>query len=264
MGLFFRSLRSGSSGNCLLISTPDTRVLVDCGFRTKCLCQEVVDEYAGGFPSLDGVIVTHAHGDHLGRYPLKLLSENGVSVRCHRHCLPQIRHRLDGSGPRIETFDGEPFAIGDFVFRALEVTHGPDVRTFGFEVKSERRGKWRKLAIFTDFCEWDEHIVHAMTNADFVYIESNYDPDLERRNPNYYSRYHMSNERAAELLRIARRRSDFPPGAVMLGHLSEKRNREQLALRAVEEEFSKNGERADFDLLVAPRHEASLAVRIRG
>ena len=48
----------------------------------------------------------------------------------------------------------------------------------------------------------------------------------------------------------------------MLGHLSEIRNRPEIALKEVENSFESNGVELDFPLLVAPKAEASEIVEV--
>ena len=71
----FTVLGSGSTGNAVLIVAGETRVLVDAGLSAKEIVRRmaVVGEDAA---RLDGIIVTHEHGDHAGglRVLLKSLS----------------------------------------------------------------------------------------------------------------------------------------------------------------------------------------------
>ena len=65
--LRFRSLASGSSGNATLIEAHDglhpTRVLIDCGLGLRQLQAALAAD--GLSPTdLDGVFITHEHGDH--------------------------------------------------------------------------------------------------------------------------------------------------------------------------------------------------------
>ncbi|HEX6285650.1 MAG TPA: MBL fold metallo-hydrolase, partial [Pyrinomonadaceae bacterium] len=58
-------LGSGSTGNAVLIVAGNTRVLVDAGLSAK----EIVRRLAlvgEDVKQLDGVLVTHEHGDHAG------------------------------------------------------------------------------------------------------------------------------------------------------------------------------------------------------
>jgi hypothetical protein len=56
------------------------------------------------------------------------------------------------------------------------------------------------------------------------------DRNVLHPHPNHASRYHLNNVKTASLLHHAVRQSATPPGAVMLGHLSEERNRRALAI----------------------------------
>ena len=61
----FTVLGSGSTGNSVLISTEKTRVLVDAGLSAKQTLLRL-GEVGEDFEKLDGVLITHEHGDHAG------------------------------------------------------------------------------------------------------------------------------------------------------------------------------------------------------
>ena len=92
-------------------------------------------------------------------------------------------------------------------------------------------------------------------------MESNHDPQLLRTHPNPRSHYHLSNEKCGRLLSRALAGSKHPPCAVMLGHLSEIRNRPNLARDKVLEILNGSASR-DLALHVAPRYEPSEEIEI--
>src|SRR5438132_3004554 len=58
-------LGSGSTGNCVLLVANGTRVLVDAGLSARETARRM--SMLGEDPnSLDGILITHEHGDHAG------------------------------------------------------------------------------------------------------------------------------------------------------------------------------------------------------
>src|SRR5919108_528565 len=58
-------LGSGSTGNAVLLGANGTRVLVDAGFSAREVARRM--SMLGEDPnSLDGILITHEHGDHAG------------------------------------------------------------------------------------------------------------------------------------------------------------------------------------------------------
>lgn len=58
-------LGSGSSGNCTLVEGSRGRLLIDCGLSAREAARRL--ELAGCHPkSVDAVVVSHEHGDHVG------------------------------------------------------------------------------------------------------------------------------------------------------------------------------------------------------
>ena len=78
---FFGAARE-VTGSCSLIDTGKTRVLIDCGmFQGYSVAhQRNSDVFPFDPKSLDAVILTHAHIDHIGRYPK--LVKDGFQGRC--------------------------------------------------------------------------------------------------------------------------------------------------------------------------------------
>src|SRR5207245_1491001 len=112
------------------------RLLVDCGLmfpRGDVPGVEVVFPdfaYLLSDPDgLDGVVLTHAHEDHVGALPA-LLRRIDVPVWGTRFTLGVARSRLDESGLKAqlrELAPREPFTVGPFTVEPLRVTHSvPD------------------------------------------------------------------------------------------------------------------------------------------
>jgi phosphoribosyl 1,2-cyclic phosphodiesterase len=182
-------------------------------------------------------------------------------VRVQESCLPQLKHKhFNGRGLtslRLKPFSDDGFKVGDLHFQPFEVPHSPWYRTYGFVVKHRRS----KIVIATDFNYWDGLLKHFV-DSDFVFVECNHDLELLAVYYNPNSQFHLPNPDTGDLLCTVRQCSKTPPRAVMLGHLSEMRNRPDIALREIQSSFESRGLELDFPLLVAPRLQASEMIEV--
>jgi phosphoribosyl 1,2-cyclic phosphodiesterase len=264
MTLRFQSLCSSSAGNCLVLWSDTTGVIIDCGLssmrKARALLQNLPDPRAVG-----AVIVSHMHGDHINRQSLRVIAEYGLPVKVHEQCLDQLRDRhIEGHRghlPDLKTFSDNNFTIGDLTIQPFEVPHHPSYPNFGFAVRCRERHAWKHAVIVTDFHNGGSALEYFV-DADFIFVESNHDPGLLAQYFNPNSRYHMSNPKTAELICASYSQSKRKPHTVMLGHLSEQRNTEHFALEEMRGAFRERGVRVDFNLFAAPLREVSRVVEI--
>jgi phosphoribosyl 1,2-cyclic phosphodiesterase len=265
VAIYFQSLRSSSSGNCLVLWTATSSILIDCGVKVQRECADLLDAHRRRAGTLDGVIVSHAHGDHVTRASLRVLQREGIRIHAHRRVLRLLRerHGLEdwNRAPDLEPFPAGPFEVGDFRVTPMEVPHAPGVPNFGFVITARGARSKRTIVVCTDFHDYGGVLPHFV-DADFIFVEANHDLQLLRQHPNPNSRYHLNNVKTASLLHHAIRQSASPPGAVMLGHLSEERNRRPLAIDEVRALFERRRTDIRFDLDAAPAHRASAIVEI--
>ena len=60
----FSVLASGSKGNCCVVETHDTKIVIDCGSTQKYL-KECFNKLSLDINSLDALLITHTHSDHI-------------------------------------------------------------------------------------------------------------------------------------------------------------------------------------------------------
>ena len=60
----FYSLYSGSSGNCLLVQTSNTKILIDAGESAKKI-SSALSSIDIDPTNIDAILVTHEHSDHI-------------------------------------------------------------------------------------------------------------------------------------------------------------------------------------------------------
>ncbi len=123
--------------NTMVLEHADERLLIDCGLMFPRADQPGVDVVLPDFTAalaqgaaLTGVVLTHAHEDHLGALPW-LLRELDVPVYGTPFTLALARHKLDEAGMKADlraTGPGDRFRLGaHFEVEPVQVTHSvPD------------------------------------------------------------------------------------------------------------------------------------------
>ncbi len=229
-------LGSGSTGNAILISANGTNVLVDAGLSAKDTLRRLA--VVGIAPEqLDGVLITHEHGDHAGglRVLLKYLSCPVYMSSLTRDAYIGERKRVSNDEPfkRTEVLrdrvvgieSSRDFQIGSIDFHPFTVPHDA-VDNFGFTATHQGV----KVATLTDFGHVTTLIEERLRGCAAIVIESNHSRDMLKTCEVYswdlkqriLSRTgHLSNEDIADWLRNG---FDGQAEHIVLAHLSQKAN----------------------------------------
>ncbi len=235
-------LGSGSTGNSVLISTEKTNVLVDAGLSAKQILLRLA-EVGVSYEQLDGVLITHEHGDHAGG--LRVLKN---TVDCPVFISGKTKDsylgpRRSSNGPKesklrsealkdctVEIESDEEFRIGDIDFEPFSVPHDA-ADNFGFVAKN--RGY--RLATLMDFGHFTPLINEKLKGCDAIVVESNHSIDMLKACSVYSwdlkqrissNTGHLSNEDLAEWLGT---QYDGSARNIVLSHLSQKANDPYLA-----------------------------------
>lgn len=231
--LRFRSLASGSSGNATLIEASDglhrTRVLVDCGLGLRQLIARLAVEGIGP-ADLDGIFITHEHGDHIGCAPM-LVARYGVPLWTSAGTAQYAAFAGLESALNLVR-DGQLFAIGGIQFHPFTVPH--DARE---PLQLRCTDGDRVLGLMTDIGHVTGHALAALAGCHALVLESNHDVELlaQSRYPDFLKRRvggqhgHLSNVQAAAALGALRHDR---LNTVVAAHLSERNNRPELVSRA--------------------------------
>jgi len=226
-------LGSGSRGNAIYIGGPRTRLLVDCGLSARQTRLRLA-EIGVDADSLDAVLVSHEHRDHIGG--LGLLKRLTRTACYANRLTAEAMGKVLGERPgRLAIFStGEPFEIGDFWINPFPVLHDA-LDPVGFEL----RLNGLKIGITTDLGHATTLVRERLKGADVLVIETNHDENLLRNNIRrpwplkqriLGKTGHLSNTAAAKLV------ADSATAAtrqVHLAHLSQECNTEALARQAV-------------------------------
>ena len=108
--MYFKTIGTGSSGNCYLIRTwKDKGILLDCGLPYKQILPEI------DFVLPDALIISHNHGDHTKA--LKDFQKAGVPVNSCPHCkMFLLNHDEQCWGSLFKYFDKKFCYITDTAF----------------------------------------------------------------------------------------------------------------------------------------------------
>ena len=229
----FCSLYSGSSGNCLLIQTSDTKILIDAGESAKkistALSSMDIDP-----TQIDAILVTHEHSDHvrgLGTFSKKY----DIPVFANSKtwdAMPEQSSKISENNMKKFTIE-ENFEIGDLKIHPFKIPHDA-ANPCGFNIFYNDT----KISIATDLGHITSNIAHKLEDSNFILLESNYDPEilkcsaypylLKRRiaGPNG----HLPNSDAGKIVSFL---MNSGLKSVMLGHLSRENNFPELAYKTV-------------------------------
>ncbi|MCR4673224.1 MAG: MBL fold metallo-hydrolase [Lachnospiraceae bacterium] len=266
--MYFASIASGSSGNCLLVGNDDTRILIDAGVSKKRI-EAGLRSYGLSLSDITAVVLTHEHSDHVKG--LGVLSR-AISAPIYgtRGTINAVRRMQslgkvnDGQFNIIKP--GQDIVINNVRVHSFSVPHdAADPVDYSFF------GEGQKIGAAADLGYFDDEIVRELSGCDLLYIEANHDLRMLETGPYPYQlkmriagNYgHLSNEDSGQLIG---RVLNEGLGSIILGHLSKENNYPDLALKAVENEllqdFPEFGERERL-LQAASREEAGNLIKIR-
>lgn len=198
--------------------------------------------------SLDGVIVTHEHTDHLsgaGIISRRFGFPLHITPRTHQVAM----RRLGKISEPVYYNSGDAFKIGDLTLEPFSVPHDA-VDPVGLLISD---GTIR-VGIVTDLGYVTNLVREKLRGCDCLVLESNHDPELLRNGPYPWElkrrvrgrHGHLSNDEAASLLsELAHEDLKL----VILAHISQKNNRYELADLTARNVLEKTG--YSIDLAVA-------------
>jgi phosphoribosyl 1,2-cyclic phosphodiesterase len=253
VGMRITILGSGSAGNCTLVETEATKLLVDAGLSGRQITHRL--ELIGrSVEQLTGIILTHEHSDHT----------RGLGVLCKDRRVPVYANRLtaeavmtnpecNGRSPNVTGAvriswrlfcTGQPFAVGDLTIESFSVPHDA-YDPVGFVIRHTDTGIG--VGVLTDLGYATKLVAERVRSADALVLEANHDLKLLQEDharpwatkQRIMSRHgHLSNDAAATLAgEVVTERLRH----VVLAHLSRDCNRPELARRVVAEALRKAG-----------------------
>ena len=223
-------LSSGSKGNCTYVETSKNKILIDAGKNYKYI-KEKLEEINVDINDINYILISHEHSDHISSLKT-FASKHKVTIVTTPKMLMEIND--------IRNYDYILAYEDDFELEGIKVTSihsshdAVDPRNFIIDDLGT------KLAYITDTGYINNRYFKMLSNLDIYLFESNHDIEMLQNGP--YPRWlksrmtsdegHLSNNKAGFYL------SKFiGPNTkkVILTHLSETNNLDELALNTVKE-----------------------------
>ena len=267
MGISVTMLASGSRGNCAIVASATTKILVDAGIS----CRETFKRMKalGDDPhSFSAILITHEHSDHiygLATLARKLRIPVFMTGATHQAWARAVRDE-SGERPRLEKFErfesGYSFQVGDIAVRPFTIPHDA-ADPVGFTFRAEGV----KIGIATDLGYLPASVRDHLRGCDVLVMESNHDVEMLRVGPYPWSVKqrvmsrvgHLSNEALAQFFV-----NDYDNSAtfVVLAHLSEQNNLPEIARREAEKALSTRGGLFQNRVLLASQTQALEPIRL--
>ncbi|MFT4901714.1 MAG: phosphoribosyl 1,2-cyclic phosphodiesterase [Lentimonas sp.] len=238
----FQILGSSSSGNCALLKTEQSTILVDVGFSAKRI-GELLAAVGESLDNIDAVFLTHEHNDH-AQGVRGLAKRADLPIFANRDTADAVQAKLT-KRPNWQIFQtGTTFKFRDLSVHSISIPHDaydPVGYTFHWGESGDLFNPPRGLAWITDLGYVPAHVREHMATVDTLVLEANYDETLlendEKRPHSTKQRIrgrhgHLSNDEAYEVLRTLNGNSILRE--VFIAHLSKDCN----TISHVQEKFA--------------------------
>lgn len=230
-------LASGSKGNCFLVKTDSTKILVDVGLSAKKIVSLIQSLYLS-HTKINALIISHEHNDHISgagvlarklKIPIYITENVYISAQKTLGKIP---------GGVIYFKNGTPFEIGDLQIQPFDSSH--DVVESSNFVITQTNNPDKKLGIITDLGYPTRLTIQKLKGVTTLILESNHDLKMLMNGPYPWElkqriksrEGHLSNEQAVGLVSQI-----IHPNLknIILAHLSEKNNTPTLAYNTMKD-----------------------------
>ena len=267
MGVSVSMLASGSRGNCAIVASACTKILVDAGIS----CRETFKRMKaiGEDPrTLSAILITHEHSDHisgLATLAKKLRIPVFMTGATHQAWSRAMRDE-NGVRPQLERFErfesGHSFQVGDIAVKPFTIPHDA-ADPVGFTFRAEGI----KVGIATDLGYVPISVRDHLRGSDVLVVESNHDLEMLRVGPYPWSVKKRVMSRVGHLSNVALAdffTNDYDNSAsfVVLAHLSEQNNHPEIARREAERALATRGGLFLNRVLLASQAEALEPIRL--
>ena len=225
-------LSSGSKGNTTYVETKETKILIDCGNSSKYILEKL-NALNVEPKEIDAILITHVHSDHIKGLPVLLKHINPV-VYMTKKMYPYLEY--------IENYqfiEGNKIILKDLNVDVIKTSHDAE-DSLGYIVNNQNKS----LVYVTDTGYINKKYYDLLNNRSAYIFESNHDIEMlnngkypfELRQRILSDKGHLSNYDSAKYLATFIGQNTKK---IILAHLSEDNNTEELALSTLNERLHK-------------------------
>ncbi len=171
---------SSSKANCTFIGTKGHGILIDdgCSFASLKNALSLIDTEIN---QIEAVFITHEHVDHINGLAT-LVKHTNIPIFASAGTIAAINESKHPFPEKAKVFDifAEGYQSAEFEVRAFHTPHDTP-ESVGYVINYNDL----KIAVCTDIGTVTEEIERNLLGCNAVLLESNYDPDMLRRNAGY-------------------------------------------------------------------------------
>ncbi|MDR3274060.1 MAG: MBL fold metallo-hydrolase [Puniceicoccales bacterium] len=209
MAISFEVLGSGSKGNCYLLRTPESNILIDVGFSGRTIVL-LLERHGLSIDDIHAIFITHEHNDHCnGIRGLRKLKD--VIFFANEKTAETINARMCKDINWVAFENERTFRFRDLEVTAFSLPHDA-VDPVGYVFSLPNccgTPSRRKICIITDLGYAPHGLAQYASGVDWLVIEANHDLrllELDLKRPVYIknrirSKYgHLSNDAALSFI----------------------------------------------------------------
>lgn len=248
-------LASGSKGNCTFLESKGTRILIDVGINYNRI-KKALEKIDVDPNTINGIIISHTHSDHIGGLS-SFIKKINTFVFIREELYDEIRKIIPESN--IVIVEEQSVTIDNLDIKMINASH--DVPAFGFIISDGEK----RILYLTDTGYINRKYYKEAENLDAYIIESNHDERMLMDGPYPYilkqrvisDKGHLSNRYTGKFLN---KTIGINTKYIVLAHLSENNNTEELALEQIEDELKNNSFKTK--IIIAKQHIETEMVEI--
>lgn len=248
-----KTLASGSKGNASIVLCDNTKLLIDIGISYLSLKRKL-KELELDLEDFNALLITHTHADHIKGLS-SLTKHSNIKIYIPEGMYEGLKDKLYSDNI---VFIEDEFKINTIDIKLIHTSHDAP-SSVGYIVTYQNKS----LVYVTDTGYINRKYLAKMKEKDIYLIESNHDEKMLMEGPYPYylkqrvisDKGHLSNKTTAKYLSsLVGDNTKY----IILAHLSEKNNTEDLAKNAVTEKLKDK----NIEILIARQDEVGPFVEV--